>query len=409
MPQKPIKKVVIIGAGFAGLRAMSILSEHSYKFEITVIDKKDYSLLKPELPEVAVNEKELEKIRFHTPPALRKHNAAWEYGSVMQIDPDTQKVTLDTGITLPYDYLIIACGMEEDYQSVEGYALNAYSMCDEGEAIRLSKALTPFEYGDILIVTVPTQTTDSSTDNEPYAPCEGAAIETAFLIDDRFRSLGFRDDITITLVSPHSKLMPEVGENVRNKLVDNLEKRNIKYLLSRRLTHIEEGMYYLSDGSAVGADIGIVVPPFKTPDFIKKSHIKNNNGWLETDERMRLNDYQNIYAVGDVNTKSDPKLGHLAFKQAETVASTILNEENIVDTIIPYEPDILCVINMGANDAMLIYSDIKFGGTHDIAWESDLAKKLKIIYDEAAYYSLGELPPQIEKTLENILKKYVRS
>jgi len=64
MNTKPIKKVVIIGAGFAGLRTLSALSEYGYKLEITVVDKREYSILKPDLPDVAVLEKEPDEVEF---------------------------------------------------------------------------------------------------------------------------------------------------------------------------------------------------------------------------------------------------------------------------------------------------------------------------------------------------------
>ena len=50
------KKVVIIGAGFGGLRTIYNLEKHKDRFDFTVINKTDYSLERPALPEVAIED-----------------------------------------------------------------------------------------------------------------------------------------------------------------------------------------------------------------------------------------------------------------------------------------------------------------------------------------------------------------
>jgi len=277
-------------------------------------------------------------------------------------------------------------------------------VCDKEEAIRLARALTMFESGDIVIASIASKLTDEDGNIYYNAPCEGVAIETAIMIDSRLRSLGFRDDTNITLVSPHENLMPEVGDKVRSALENNLKKKEIKHLGCKVTASIEERMLFFKDGTAVASDVAIIIPPFKTPAFIQKSGLGDTMGWLHTDMQMRLKSYPNIFAIGDINAMSRPKLGHLAFKQAETAASVILKEVGIIDKIKNYDPDILCILTVGANDAILIYSDVYYGGDHDLIWESFAAKKLKIIYDESYRYALGELPAEIDSALEKVIK-----
>lgn len=60
-----MKKIVIIGGGFAGLRILYKLNKSLHgKISIDLIDKNDYSLEKPSLPEVAFAGKEVEKVRI---------------------------------------------------------------------------------------------------------------------------------------------------------------------------------------------------------------------------------------------------------------------------------------------------------------------------------------------------------
>ncbi len=81
-----LKRVVIVGAGFAGLRALYRLSEYSYHFEIIVVDKNDYSLERPALPEVAMEDKHIDSVYIDIAPQCRKHNAAFVQGEAILMD-----------------------------------------------------------------------------------------------------------------------------------------------------------------------------------------------------------------------------------------------------------------------------------------------------------------------------------
>ena len=58
------KSVVIIGAGFGGLRTLYNLEKHKNQFDFTMIEKNDYSLERPSLPEVAFEDKPVEKTKI---------------------------------------------------------------------------------------------------------------------------------------------------------------------------------------------------------------------------------------------------------------------------------------------------------------------------------------------------------
>ena len=124
---------------------------------------------------------------------------------------------------------------------------------------------------------------------------------------------------------------------------------------------------------------------------------------------MKHLDHDNIYAIGDINALSQPKLGHIAINQADVAVSTILRREGLSDEEVPYTPEVFCIMDMGGFEAILIYSNVLYGGEYDLAWHSPIAKLMKLSFDEEYYFTHGHMPPEIlVKVLEGLLRKFAK-
>ena len=374
-----LKKVVIIGGGFAGLYAINKLSEYAYKFEITLIDKSENSVLKPKLTSIAAG-KEVENIKVEIAPILREHQSAWVNDEVVKIDEKEQIVYTKEG-SYRYDYLIIASGVEYDYKSFKDS--DYYSFASYDEALKLESAIANFTQGAINII---------SLENSLY---EGAAIEAAFLIEQRLKDLGVKEQCTINLITQNSEIFPEIGEKSRDLVKKELQSKEINLIEGADLNSMQKG------------DLTIVLPSFKIPSFA--SNFANEANGVKSNEFMQVQGFQNLFAVGDINALSTPKLGHNAFKQADVAVNTILKQEEIEKEVQAYEPDILAVIEVDKLEAILIYSNVKFGKDKDFALKSILAKELKIVFKNALYFSLGEIPAKLDETVKKLIEKYADS
>jgi sulfide:quinone oxidoreductase len=68
-----------------------------------------------------------------------------------------------------------------------------------------------------------------------------------------------------------------------------------------------------------------VCPPQRAPDFIMKSPIANEGGWVDVNpETLQHNNYSNIFALGDVTSTSNAKTVAAARKQAPIVAGNVI-------------------------------------------------------------------------------------
>ena len=133
------KRVVIAGAGFAGLTlAKRLSSEH---FQVVLIDRNNYLQFQPLLYQVATCGLEPSSISFPLRKIFRqKRNVFIRMTEVTAVSPETK--ILHTGLgDIPYDYLILAQGATTNYFNNSLLQKNAYSMKSVPEALLLRNTL----------------------------------------------------------------------------------------------------------------------------------------------------------------------------------------------------------------------------------------------------------------------------
>lgn len=122
--QKPLKKVVIIGAGFAGLSAAKALAKAPV--DVTLVDQQNHHLFQPLLYQVATAALTPADIAVPIRRILRhQRNVTVAMDSLVTVDKDSQTVDLESGTSLHYDALIIATGAQHSYFGNDHWAKDA--------------------------------------------------------------------------------------------------------------------------------------------------------------------------------------------------------------------------------------------------------------------------------------------
>ena len=397
-------EIVILGAGFAGLRALYRLEKEGKHMQITLIDQRQRSLEKPSLPELAFTGKAVDKVLIDIEKIVSHRNIRYLNNAVEEISPGESRVLLDNGMEIPYDYLLIATGAVKDYQAIRGFSEYGYSLCDEHQAARLWKKLRSFEGGNVLIGAAESHFGTRVKAPRLKAPCEGPIGEAMFMLEYELRQRGHRDKSPVRVFTPGSVFFEDVGDRVRNKVGGIMKERGIELYLNKVLREIREKEVFFADGSSLPSDLTIIIPPYKAAPIFRKNRLGDEEGFIPTDESMKHLDFDNIYAIGDINALAQPKLGHIAVHQADVAVSAILKDWRNEGEILPFRPEIFCIMNMGGNDATLIYSDVLFGGSHDLAFRSPLAHMMKWGFDSYYFYTKGHMPPDFSvEALEGLL------
>lgn len=132
------KRVVIVGAGFAGVACARRLAAEP-RARVTIVDRNGYHQFQPLLYQIATAELAPRDIRFELDEMFARHsNVETHTGEVVSLDPHAPSVTLADGSTLPADVLVLGAGAQPNFFHTPGadqHTLPLYSL-DDAERVR---------------------------------------------------------------------------------------------------------------------------------------------------------------------------------------------------------------------------------------------------------------------------------
>jgi NADH dehydrogenase len=144
IPDIDLPRVVVIGAGFAGLKLARQINTKYY--QLVLIDKNNFHTFQPLLYQVASAGLEPDSIAYPIRKTLRKKkNTFFRLAAVNSIDSDAKRIDTDIG-SISYDHLVIASGAGNNFFGNKTIEENAIPMKSLTEALDLrSKMLENFE------------------------------------------------------------------------------------------------------------------------------------------------------------------------------------------------------------------------------------------------------------------------
>ena len=133
-----MKQVVVLGAGYAGLKTVHELQKKADgSFKITLVNKNSYHYEATDLHEVAAGTEPKEKITYDVADIVDPKVTTFIQDEVVAFDPAAKTVDLKNHDQLSYDYLVVALGFISETFGIKGAEENALPMTtvDEAEAI----------------------------------------------------------------------------------------------------------------------------------------------------------------------------------------------------------------------------------------------------------------------------------
>ncbi|EXJ09517.1 MULTISPECIES: NAD(P)/FAD-dependent oxidoreductase [Nitrincola] len=325
--------VVISGAGAGGLAMANRLSRSLQGAKITLIDARQEHHYQPGWTLVASGvwdkSKTLSKTAEWIPSGVN-----WIRAMVTEYDPDNNRVTLNDGQTLTYDYLIVATGVELQYERIEGMDVNligqgkgigsVYAGIDA--AAKTNEEIERFiakGSGKGVFTLSPTP-----------IKCAGAPLKMTFTTLSRLEDAGVRDRFDMHFFTPTDRVFSVDYYN------DFVKQRWTEQGLTRhdfhRLTAIDadrkEATFTLQDGSEITQDYDFlhVVPHMAAPKSVRESELIFKEGpfagnWMEVDrETLQHTRYSNVFGIGDVMGMPFNKTAASVKMQASVLEPNIL-------------------------------------------------------------------------------------
>ncbi len=303
------KKIVIIGAGYAGILIAKKLAKKFKKqqdINITIIDKNPFHTMLTELHEVAANRVDEDSIKISLSKVFAGRRVNVKLDTVTNID-FTKKTVVGANESYPYDYLVLAAGSKPTYFGVKGaeeFTFKLWSFEDAvilrdhiHETFRKAMSVTDKEERRKLltfwVVGAGFTGVEMIGELAEYVPflCEKYGID--------------RNDVTLYNVDGLSRVIPNLTEKLSAKVQRRLEKMNVKVVLNAFVSEIGEGSIDLKQGDkVVSYKAGTVVwaAGIQSTDVTQKT--KDNlevvrGGRVQVDGFLRSTKDESVYVIGD--------------------------------------------------------------------------------------------------------------
>jgi NADH dehydrogenase len=372
MTQQP--HIVIVGAGFGGLRAARALKRADVR--ITVIDRRNYHLFQPLLYEVATAGLSPNDIAYPIRAALRRQkNTRVLLAEVVAIDTKRRKVILQDGV-VEYDYLILATGARHSYfghPEWEAYAPGLKSIEDALEIRR--RILLAFEMAE--------RETDKTRrralltfaiigGGPTGVELAGAIAEIAYtvMVQD-FRSIR-PQDARIILVEAGTRILPFMPESLSLKAEAALKRLGVEIVRNSPVTSVSQGMvlagtHTIRAGTVLWA-AGVEPSPLARSLGVPLDDV----GRALVSPDLSIPGHPEVFVIGDLAAFVDetgkllPGLAAVAVQQGRHVARSILRMRDGL----PSEPfqyvDLGTMATIGRAAAVVNFNWVMLSGF--VAW-----------------------------------------
>ncbi|MFK0085754.1 FAD/NAD(P)-binding oxidoreductase [Pseudomonas sp. NPDC090755] len=325
-PKGEHHKVLIVGAGAAGIAAASSLIRRDPSLDIAIVDPAGTHYYQPGWTMVGAGV-------FNAPSTARDMASTipsgvhWIKARVESFDPFGQTVSLHDGRLVSYEQLVVCPGLKLDWDAIEGLS---ETLGRNGVTSNYRYDLAPYTWQ-----LVQSLREGRALFSQPPMPikCAGAPQKALYLSCDHWLRNGRLGKIQAQFFNAGAVLFG-VADYVP-ALMEYIDKYGVDLQYSHRLVAVDGPgkqatfVRTLPDGSSETRvqpfDMLHVVPPQVAADFIRNSPLADAAGWIDVDPAtLRHRTFANIHGLGDGINTSNAKTAAAARKQAPVVANNVL-------------------------------------------------------------------------------------
>ncbi len=331
-------KLVIIGAGFGGVRLARKLSNKA-GFDITIIDKFNHHQFQPLFYQVATAGIDASNISFPVRKIFQKSkNVHFRLGMVEKIDSSIQTVTGTFG-TIYYDTLVIATGADTNFFGNSQMAQHALPMKSSTEALNLRyKLLQNFEKA----------VEQNEEKRQPYlnicivgggptgVELSGAIAEMKkYVLPKDYKEIDF-SKMNIYLFEGSAKTLEVMSAKSSDRSMKYLSKLGVTLKTNTKVVSYDGNTLITNNDEHIHCKMVIWAAGVKgnLPDGFDKTLVARGNRIL-VDKTNTVSGFKNIFAIGDIACmQSDlypnghPQVAPVAIQQADLLAQNLKRLES---------------------------------------------------------------------------------
>lgn len=325
-------KIVVLGAGYAGLKTTRELTKQlsPEEADIVLINKHNYHYESTWLHEVAAGTINPNQARFMITDAVDPNRVRLIYDEVEKVDKEDQRIILENG-EITYDYLVIALGFKSNTFGIKGMEENAFSIVDI-DSSRLIRDHLELQFA---------KHTTENPDEDLTILVGGAGftgIELLGELAERVPRLCKqydvdRSQVKIINVEAMPSILPMFDKELVAYAKESLENRGVEFRLGAAIKECKPDSFIIGDDKEeIKADTIIWTGGVTGSPVLSESGFEITKGKVTVDGDMRAPGEENIFILGDCawvmdeNTgKPFPPTAQAAIQHADTCANNIVS------------------------------------------------------------------------------------
>ncbi|PIN90442.1 hypothetical protein COU61_02595 [Candidatus Pacearchaeota archaeon CG10_big_fil_rev_8_21_14_0_10_35_13] len=319
-----MKKIVIIGGGFAGTRIAKSL-EKNRKTEITLIDAKEYYEFTPSIIKTITNPRYSRKIEVKHEEYLK--NTKVIIGRAIRIEK--KAVILEEGKKINYDYLIITTGSNynEIFKEGEKSIISRSKQIKESyHKIRKAKKIVIIGGGIV-------------------------GVELAGEMINEY------PEKKVVIIHSDKRLMGKNNNKTSEYAETYLKKKGIEIILKTKANNINNEGIVRTDKGKVKSDFVIMAT-----GIIPNSKILGKKKYIEVNKYLQVIGKEKVYSAGDVNDADSEKSAQNAERQADIVIKNIQRDIKGIPLTKYLTKKRVSVISLGRTNGIIEYGDVTITG-----------------------------------------------
>ena len=328
------KHIVLIGAGFAGLKIARALNNHPH-YRITLIDKNNFHQFQPLFYQVAMANLDASNISFPLRNIFEKSkNVRIRVETVTNVNCDANNVETEKE-NFSYDYLIIATGAITNYFGNAAFQEKTFPMKSTYEALQIRNTLLQHFEDAVATKTANTEKLLSVVivgGGPTGVELSGALAEMKNdSLPFEYPELDFTK-MNIYLLEGTSKLLGNMSDASSKKSKEYLAKLGVIVKTDAIVKEYDGQKLLLQDKTEIQSTFVIWAAGVKgnIPNGISPELITKTNQ-IKTDIYNRVISINNVFAVGDIafiqtelHPRGFPQLASVAIDQAKNVANNFI-------------------------------------------------------------------------------------
>lgn len=355
-------KIVILGAGYGGLRTLRKLQQSNINAEIVLVNKNDYHHETTWLHEAAAGTIEPEKLMYSIDKVVNKSKTTFIQDTVEKINKDEKTVTLTTKGEIAYDYLLIALGSEAETFGISGLKEYAHTITSV-DSVKKIRAHIEAQFAKW----------KSEQRDELLTIIVGGAgftgIEFLGELTNRIPELVKtydvpREKVRIVCLEAAPRVLPQFDEKLVSYGVGVLEDRGVEFKVGKPVKEATaDGVKYAeseNDVREIKAATIIWAAGVRGNSVIEASGFEAGRGRVKVNNNLTVPNNEEILIIGDCsliinpnNERPYPPTAQIALQQADIAAKNLIklvNGQSDLEDFVYHEKGTVCSI--GDNDAI---------------------------------------------------------